>query len=134
MGKAGRIQPRDQAGGGWSVGADTRERFPGRMPYTGSFFYWLPNRWRKYLLRHFTLWGWLEKPSPEEVERFLSTTRLLDLSEMRRLFPDCTILREKFGGFTKSYIAVRVPPRVKPRQVLGRRPAIALEIAAGSSA
>ena len=27
--------------------------------------------------------------------------------EMRELFPDCEILREKFLGFTKSYVAVR---------------------------
>ena len=31
---------------------------------------------------------------------------LLDESELRKLFPDATILRERFGGLTKSLIAV----------------------------
>jgi len=33
--------------------------------------------------------------------------RLLTYSEMKQLFPDCTILKERFLGFTKSYVAVR---------------------------
>jgi hypothetical protein len=44
------------------------------------------------------------------VEAFLDEVRLLTLDEMRVLFPDCTILRERFLGWTKSYIAVRTNP------------------------
>jgi hypothetical protein len=33
--------------------------------------------------------------------------RLLGCREMRELSPDCTILRERFLGFTKSYITIR---------------------------
>ena len=53
------------------------------------------------------LWGWLARPSPEQVERFVRETRLLTHREMRALFPDCEIRRERFLGLTKSYVAVR---------------------------
>jgi hypothetical protein len=71
------------------------------------FVHYLPKRWQRRLLRNFTVWGWLARPSQEAVDRFLAETRLLDHEEMRRLFPDCEIRRERFLGFTKSYVAVR---------------------------
>lgn len=43
------------------------------------------------------------------MEAFLDEVRLLTFAEMKLLFPDCTILRERFLGLTKSYIAVRPP-------------------------
>ncbi len=42
--------------------------------------------------------------------RQVAGLRLLTLAGMRSLFPDCTILRERFLGFTKSSIAVRSAP------------------------
>jgi predicted SAM-dependent methyltransferase len=44
---------------------------------------------------------------PEVVHQIVDEVRLLTYSEMRRLFPDCLILRERVLGLTKSYIAVR---------------------------
>jgi hypothetical protein len=41
------------------------------------------------------------------VKIFLAEVRLLTYREVKELFPDCTILRERFFGMTKSYIAVR---------------------------
>jgi SAM-dependent methyltransferase len=38
--------------------------------------------------------------------------RLLDAAELRRLFPDAVIVRERFGGLTKSLIAVGPAIRV----------------------
>ncbi len=69
--------------------------------------HYLPRRWQRRLLRNFTVWGWLVRPSQRAVDRFLVETRLLDLGEMRRLFPDCEIRRERFLGLTKSYVAMR---------------------------
>jgi hypothetical protein len=37
----------------------------------------------------------------------ISEIRLLDLKELRELFPGCGILKEKFCLLTKSYIVVR---------------------------
>lgn len=73
----------------------------------GGFIHWLPRAWQRRLIRWLTLWGWLARPSPRQVERFLDETRLLDAAEMRELFPDCEIRRERVLGLTKSYVAVR---------------------------
>lgn len=74
------------------------------------FIHWLPRLWQRRLMRNFTLRGWIERPDVAAVEAFLDEVRLLTLDEMRTLFPDCTILRERFLGMTKSYIAVRTNP------------------------
>lgn len=71
------------------------------------FFHWLPRGCQRLLMRNFTVRGWLERPHPTAVEAFLKEVRLLTAAEMRVLFPDCDILRERFLGMTKSYIAVR---------------------------
>ena len=71
------------------------------------FVHYLPKRWQRRLLRRFTVWGWLARPTSEQVERFLRETRLLTYREMRALFPDCEIRRERVIFLTKSYVAVR---------------------------
>ena len=59
-------------------------------------------------MRWLTPWGLLQKPSQEEIDEAVRTTRLLSKREMRLLFPDCEILTEHFlGVLPKSYIAVR---------------------------
>jgi hypothetical protein len=71
------------------------------------FIHWLPPSWQRRLIRNWTVRGWFDRPSPEAVDAFLREVRLLTVAEMQQLFPDCTILRERFLGLTKSYIAVR---------------------------
>ncbi|HUG80640.1 MAG TPA: hypothetical protein VML01_03190, partial [Bryobacterales bacterium] len=61
---------------------------------------------QRKLVRNFTVWGWLTRPSAAEASGFLDLTRLLDGAEMRKLFPRASILRERFLGMTKSFIAV----------------------------
>ena len=73
------------------------------------FVHWLPRRWQRRLIRHFTLRGWLDRPTPAEVDGFLDEVRLLPAAEMQALFPDCMIRRERFLGLTKSHLAVRLP-------------------------
>jgi hypothetical protein len=46
------------------------------------------------------------KPSREQVKDFQAHLRLLDRSEMQRLFPDCAIREERFLGMTKAFIAM----------------------------
>ncbi len=74
------------------------------------FVHWLPLAWQRRLIRNFTVRGWLERPGPREVDEFLAEVRLLTFAEMQSLFPDCRIIRERFLGLTKSYIAVRTTP------------------------
>jgi hypothetical protein len=78
--------------------------------YLAPFVHYLPRRAQKKLLRWFTLWGWLEHPTREQVAAAVDSTRLLRKSEMLRLFPDCEIVTERLLWIVpKSYIAVRRP-------------------------
>lgn len=77
------------------------------------FIHFFPRSVQARLLRYGTVWGWLTKPTPAEVIGFLDEVRLLTYAEMKELFPDCVILRERFLGFTKSYVAIR-PPQAAP--------------------
>jgi methyltransferase family protein len=74
------------------------------------FIHWLPPPWQRRLIRHFTVRGWFDRPDAAAVDAFLAEVRLLTRREMQVLFPDCTILRERWLGLTKSYIAVRLTP------------------------
>ena len=81
--------------------------FPIEPHLLTPFIHWLPRPIRRHLIRHFTLWGWVARPSPEYCERFLQQTRLLGESDLLRMFPDAEIWKERFMGMVKSLIAVR---------------------------
>ncbi len=83
--------------------------FPIEPHLLTPFFQYLPKRMQLRLARHFTLWGLLSKPCAAEINNLISEVRLLTLQEMKQLFPDCRILKERVLGLTKSYIAVRAP-------------------------
>lgn len=80
--------------------------FPLEVHTLTPFVQYLP-MWAKRQSRWLTVWGWLTRPPPAYVADFWRHNRLLDLREMRELFPDATIYRERFFGLTKSLIAVR---------------------------
>jgi hypothetical protein len=71
------------------------------------FIHWMPRRVQRLLLRNFTIWGLVTRPSKQECENFLKEIRLLNEAELRCLFPDAEIWHERVLGFTKSLIAVR---------------------------
>jgi hypothetical protein len=71
------------------------------------FIHYLPRGLQRRLIRRFTTWGIITRPSPEGIEAFLDEVRLISFSEMKQLFPDCQIKRETILGFTKSYVAIR---------------------------
>lgn len=71
------------------------------------FIHWLPKNFQSRLLRNFTLWGIITRPSHEYIDQFLNETRMLTFHEFQSLFQDAEIIREKFLFFTKSYIAVK---------------------------
>ena len=75
--------------------------------YVAPFVHWLPSRCEK-TRSWVTPWGWLVRPNKKQVADRLDEIRLIRYGEMKALFPDCEILRERFCGvFTKSYIAFR---------------------------
>lgn len=73
--------------------------FPIEPHYQFPFFQFFPERLRRALNRRFTL-GWQPKGEWEEI-------KLLSARDMRQLFPDAEIHRERVLGLTKSLMAVR---------------------------
>jgi SAM-dependent methyltransferase len=56
-------------------------------------------------------------PAPPQV---LRDVHLLDAAELKRLFPDAILVRERFAGLTKSLIAAGPAEMVIARRALGR--------------
>jgi len=78
-------------------------------PHTvGAFVHWLPKRWQRKLIRWCTFWGLVDRPNQARIDALLDEVDLLSVAEMRMLFPDATIVKERFLGMTKSIIAVRL--------------------------
>lgn len=90
--------------------------FPIEPHYLTPFVHFLPKRLQRKLLRNFSVWGWIARPSQQVVDANVEEIRLVNFKEMRELFPDCEIRREKALFLTKSYIAVRrpAPKRASP--------------------
>ncbi len=79
--------------------------------YPAPFVHWLPVSVRRKMLRWFTPWGWIQKPSQEKVDKTIRFTRLLSKKQMTELFPDCEIITERLLWiFPKSYVAWRLEP------------------------
>lgn len=77
--------------------------------YLAPFIHWLPKGVQRRIMRYATLWGWIGRPSQQEIDEMVDTTRLISKKEMKRLFPDCEIHTERLLGiFPKSYVAYRL--------------------------
>ena len=81
--------------------------FPVEPHLMTPLIHFLPRTWQRLLLRNFTVWGVLERPTPAGCADFLRDIDLLTTPELRALFPDCEIWKERFLGFLKSITAVR---------------------------
>ncbi len=81
--------------------------FPVEPHLVAPFVHFLPRRVQHILARWATPWGWENRPTAEKARAFVEGIRLLTFREVRELFPDCEILRERWMGLTKSFIAVR---------------------------
>lgn len=91
-------------------------RFPIEPHLVTPFFHWVPMAWRRRLLRNFTVWGLVARPSAQECEDFLNEVRLLNWSEISVLFPEAAVIAERWLGLVKSIVAVSAPvyPRTLP--------------------
>ncbi len=68
-------------------------------------FQFLPIAVRAWLVRHVDL-GFSKRTSdPQEARERVESIELLSHGNMRRLFPDGKIYRERFAGLTKSFVA-----------------------------
>lgn len=77
--------------------------FPIEAHLLAPYIQYLPKNLQHRIVR-FTPRGLLQ---PHVVHEIVDEVRLLTYKEMRQLFPDCNILKERVFGLTKSYIAVR---------------------------
>lgn len=80
--------------------------FPVEPHYLAPFVQFVPSSIRPAVIRWATPRGWWTKPSRETCTKLCQEIHLLDAHEMRQLFPEAKIVRERFLGLTKSLIAV----------------------------
>lgn len=71
------------------------------------FIHWLPIKVQEKLMRNFTIWGLITRPTKEYIKNFLYERRLLTKREFTELFPNCQIKVERFLFMPKSYIAIK---------------------------
>jgi hypothetical protein len=81
--------------------------FPIEPHFIGPSLPCIPRPLQRNIFRHVSVRGILRKRDHVGIDALFEEVRLLTLSEMRELFPDCTMLREKFCGLTKSFVALR---------------------------
>ena len=88
--------------------------FPIEQHLLTPFVHWLPKRWQQAVVRRGTVWSALTRPTPDRRhfyhEHFLNDVRLLSDAEVRSLFPNARIIRERFLGIAKSLIATTARP------------------------
>lgn len=82
--------------------------FPIEPHLLTPFVHYLPKMIQKRLLKNFTIWGLLTRPTLEECKKFLKELKLLNENELQRLFPEAEIWHERFLGLSKSIIAVKI--------------------------
>jgi hypothetical protein len=83
------------------------QRFPFENHFLTPFIHWMPKSWQRRLVRNFTLWGWLVRPSTDDVNALIDELRLPTEDEMRACFPEATMEYERVLGMKKSLIAVK---------------------------
>jgi Methyltransferase domain len=81
--------------------------FPVEPHFICLFLHWLPFSFQRRLIRHFSVWGLVRKPSQRDVDLALKDVDLLTERDLRDLFPDAEIIKERFFGLAKSLIAVK---------------------------
>jgi len=77
--------------------------FPIEAHLLAPYIQYLPKNAQHRIAR----WTPRGRLTPDVVHEIVDEVRLLTYREIKLLFPDCRILRERLCGFTKSYIAVR---------------------------
>ncbi|MEO6807231.1 MAG: class I SAM-dependent methyltransferase [Edaphobacter sp.] len=78
--------------------------FPIEAHLLAPYIQYLPRKIQHSLAR----WTPRGLMTPDVVHEIIDEVRLLTYKDVRQLFPDCQILRERVFGLTKSYIAVRL--------------------------
>lgn len=87
--------------------------FPVEQHLLTPFIHWLPKGWQRRVIPRFNVWSILVRATPDRqrfyIEHYLNDVRLLGIGEVRALFPDARVVRERLWGITKSLVAVKTP-------------------------
>jgi SAM-dependent methyltransferase len=85
--------------------------FPVETHMLMPWVHYLPKRWQAPFVRRWIVLGMLTGIEGERkrsyIEHYLADIHLLDRAGLQALFPQASVIRERFLGFTKSLIAVR---------------------------
>ncbi len=85
--------------------------FPIEPHFLMPFFHWMPESWRVKLAMRIPIGNVRKKyPTVRAATRRIQGAQLLDLSQMRALFPDARTRFEWFGPLPKSIYSIRVAP------------------------
>ena len=80
--------------------------FPIEPHFGFPFFHFLPRNVRIFLLMNFSL-GWYKKTkNADEAAKLVDEINLLRFEELKNLFPNSFVIREKIFGLTKSFVVV----------------------------
>jgi hypothetical protein len=81
--------------------------FPYEPHFRFPLFQFMPEQVRARMLTTFSLGFGGRRETLDEAMIGVQSASLIDAAQMRELFPDAQILRERIGPFTKSLMAVR---------------------------
>ena len=82
--------------------------FPVEPHLMTPLIHYLPRSCQRPLLMNFTVWGILQRPTPQGCDDFLRDVHLLTVSDLRALFPGADLWKERTLGLLKSISAVRL--------------------------
>jgi hypothetical protein len=71
------------------------------------FLHWMPQSWAYRLVMARKCGYWSKAPTVSKAVEAVQSAQMIDYRQMRELFGDARITRERFMGLTKSLIAVR---------------------------
>jgi Methyltransferase domain len=81
--------------------------FPVEPHFRMPVFHWLPESTRLKIVQRRACGFYPKAETLAEAHKFVDDAHLLSIRQMRQLFPDATVHRERFYGLSKSLIAVR---------------------------
>ena len=92
--------------------------FPIEPHLMTPLIHYLPIKVQRRLLRNFTVWGWIVRPTEKDIDEHFAFTHLLTRRSFADLFPDAELQVETTLGLHKSFI-VSGPTSTNDRQALG---------------
>ena len=83
------------------------KEFPVEPHVLTPFIHWMPKKVQMKLAKWFTVRSWIldqTRPTRQSIQDLVEEVVLLSKKRAQKLFPDATIVVEKFLGFRKSYV------------------------------